>query len=59
VSDPSGKPSRAVNNLIVGAFLVALIAVGVWLVRELQASRKAQECLESGRRNCRQIEVPK
>ncbi len=56
---PSHPRARLLNNMIVGAFLIALIAGGVWLVRELQAAKKAQECLESGRRNCRQIEVPK
>ena len=25
---------------------------GLWLVLELDKSRRAQECLESGRRNC-------
>jgi len=54
------KPaSRSVNNLIVGAFLAALLIAGVWLFNAISASQKAQECLESRRRNCAIIETPR
>jgi hypothetical protein len=47
---------RANLILLIGA--VVLIGGGIWLVNALLDARQAQECLESGRRNCRQIEVP-
>jgi len=42
--------------LLVGAII--LIGGGVWLVNALIDARKAEECLESGRRNCNPIEAP-
>ena len=42
--------------LLIGA--VILIGGGIWLVNALIDARKAQECLESGRRNCAPIDVP-
>jgi len=47
---------RANIILLVGA--VILIGCGIWLVNALLDARQAQECLESGRRNCTQIETP-
>jgi uncharacterized membrane protein YqjE len=37
--------------------IVLLGAAGLWLVWELDKSRRAQECLESGRRNCAILQV--
>lgn len=45
------------NNAIVAVFLLLLIAGGVWLANSLAESKRAQECMESGRRNCRIIET--
>ena len=45
------------NNLIVALFLLALIAGGVWLANSIADSKRAQECIESGRRNCRIIDA--
>jgi hypothetical protein len=42
--------------LLIGA--VILIGGGIWLVNALIDARRAEECLESGRRNCDQITVP-
>ena len=47
---------RANIALLIGA--VILIGGGIWLVNALIDARKAQECLESGRRNCAPIDVP-
>lgn len=59
-ASPDGKPARRrLNNLIAGAFLLALLVAGVWLVNAISASQKAQECLESRRRNCGLIEAPR
>jgi len=34
------------------AIAVVLLAVGLWLARELTATSKMQDCLMSGRTNC-------
>ena len=38
------------------AIAVVLLAVGLWLARELTAASKMQDCLMSGRTNCNVIE---
>lgn len=38
------------------AIAVVLLAVGVWLARELTAAGKMQDCLMSGRTNCNVIQ---
>ncbi len=38
------------------AITVVLLAVGLWLARELTAASKMQDCLMSGRTNCNVIE---
>jgi hypothetical protein len=47
---------RANIALLIGA--VILIGGGVWLINALIDARQAEECMESGRRNCNPIEVP-
>ncbi|MDH6263468.1 hypothetical protein [Bradyrhizobium sp. BR13661] len=63
--DPAAKPKAspkpqsgdnrrgAIAGLIIAA---VLLAVGVWLARDLTAASKMQDCLMSGRRNCDVIE---
>lgn len=34
---------------------VVLLAVGLWLARELTAASKLQDCVMSGRTNCAEI----
>ena len=44
--------------MLVRLIVIALVGgAGLWLVFELDKSRRAQECLESGRRNCRIIQT--
>lgn len=45
------------NNVIVAALLALLIGGGIWLANSLAEARRAQECFESGRRNCRIIDA--
>jgi hypothetical protein len=47
---------RANIMLLVGALI--LVGGGIWLVNALIDARQAEECMESGRRNCTPIEVP-
>ena len=50
----SGDSRRgAVAGLIIAA---VILAVGLWLARDLTAASKMQDCLMSGRRNCDVIE---
>ncbi|WP_342362543.1 hypothetical protein [Terrarubrum flagellatum] len=54
------KPGgRSAANLIAGAFILAMLVFGVWLFNAISESQKAQECLESRRRNCMLIEAPR
>ncbi len=51
MSDPEQGGNR--RGAIAGlAIAVVLLAVGLWLSRELTASSKMQDCLMSGRTNC-------
>jgi hypothetical protein len=55
---PETEADRRRGNiaLLIGA--VILIGGGVWLINALIDARQAEECMESGRRNCNPIEVP-
>jgi hypothetical protein len=49
---------RRKANLIILVVTVLLIGGGIWLVNAMIDARKAEECMESGRRNCTPIEMP-
>ncbi|MFY9955966.1 hypothetical protein [Bradyrhizobium sp.] len=55
MSEPEGGDNRrgAIAGLIIAA---ALLAVGVWLARDLSTASKMQDCVMSGRTNCNVIE---
>ncbi len=57
---PQNEPEseRARSNVVLLAFFVVIVGIGVWLVNALVDSRKADECIAQGRRNCNPIEVP-
>ena len=45
------------NGAIAGLVIaVVLLAVGVWLARDLTAASKLQDCVMAGRTNCNVIE---
>ena len=61
-SDPKSDPkqdhevesrARAIAGLVIA---IVLLAVGIWLARELTAASKLQDCVMSGRTNCNVIE---
>jgi hypothetical protein len=58
MSEPEGGDNRrgAIAGLIVAA---VLLAVGVWLARDLTKASKMQDCVMSGRTNCNVIEPAK
>ena len=51
--DPPDNRAGAVAGLLIA---VALLAVGIWLARDLTAASKLQDCVMSGRTNCNVIE---
>lgn len=61
-SDPKSNPKQdhepesragAIAGLVIA---IVLLAVGIWLARELTAASKLQDCVMSGRTNCNVIE---
>ncbi len=55
MTDPEQGDNRrgAVAGLIIA---IVLLAVGVWLARDLTAASRMQDCVMSGRTNCNEIE---
>ncbi len=55
MAEPHGGDNRrgAVIGLVIA---VVLLALGIWLARELSAASKLQDCVMSGRTNCNVIE---
>jgi hypothetical protein len=51
--DPGDNRRGAIAGLVIA---IVLLAVGVWLARDLGAASKMQDCLMSGRTNCAVIE---
>jgi hypothetical protein len=56
--EPETEAERRRTNIILAVVAVVLIGAGIWLVNALIDARKAQQCFESGRRNCAPIETP-
>ncbi|WP_438277357.1 hypothetical protein [Nitrobacter sp.] len=54
--EPGGGSRRgAVVGLVI---VVVLLAVGLWLARELKSASQIQDCVMSGRSNCEPIDTP-
>jgi hypothetical protein len=50
---------RRIANVVLLVFFVLVIGIGLWLVNALIETRRIDECLAQGRRNCGpSIEVP-
>jgi hypothetical protein len=57
MTDPEREPGDSRFGAVAGLVIaVVLLAVGVWLVRDLTAASKMQDCVMSGRTNCNLIE---
>jgi hypothetical protein len=57
--NPDDYRHRMVVNVVAFAFVIALIAAGLWLADTMAAMRKNQDCVLSGRRGCTPVEVTK
>ena len=44
-------------NAVAFAFIVLLTFAGIWLAEQLALSRKQQDCISSGRKNCVDIDA--
>jgi hypothetical protein len=51
--DPGDNRRGAIAGLVIA---VVLLAIGIWLARDLGAASKLQDCVMSGRTNCNVIE---
>jgi len=56
--DEESDADRRKANIIMLVIAAILVGGGIWLVNALIDARRAEECLESGRRNCDAITVP-
>ena len=55
---PEDEGNRTIENAVMLAFFVVLVAAGIWLLGTMADVRKAQDCAAQGRRNCAIIEIP-
>jgi hypothetical protein len=55
---PEEHDSRSVENAVMLAFFIVLVAAGIWLLGTMADIRKVQDCAAQGRHNCATIEVP-
>jgi hypothetical protein len=56
--EPDNYRQRMINNGLAFAFLLLLVAIGVWLATSIAEMRRNQDCVLSGRRNCANVIVP-
>jgi hypothetical protein len=55
--EPETEADRNRANLMILGAAVILVVGGVWLVNALIDANKAEECMESGQRNCNPITI--
>ena len=56
--DHETEAERRTANIILLVGAAVIIGGGIWLVNAMVDSRKSEQCLESGRRNCAPIARP-
>jgi hypothetical protein len=56
--EPDDFRHRMLANIAAIAFTVALMAVGLWLAKNIADLRRTQDCLLTGRRDCARIYAP-
>jgi len=56
--EPETAGERLLINILIVGFILFVLGGGLWLGSALLESRRMDECLSSGRRNCAPITVP-
>ena len=49
---------RRSGNLVLLAFFVAIVGIGLWLVNALFETRRIDDCIAQRASNCSSLEVP-
>jgi len=57
-SEEEDERDRRATNIFLAVAAILIVGGGIWLVNAMADSRKAQLCMESGRRNCIPLDVP-
>ena len=52
---PEEAAHRRMVNLVAAIAILALMAAAFWVIRAMDQSRKAEACLEAGRRDCAKV----
>jgi hypothetical protein len=55
--EEESERERRTFNIVLLVAAVLIVVGGIWLVNALVDARKAEECFESGRRNCNPVNV--
>jgi hypothetical protein len=49
---------RRIANIVLLAFVVAVVGGGIWLANAMFNQRMLDDCLAQGRRNCAPVDAP-
>ena len=55
---PETEGERRLINILIVGFILFVLGAGLWLGDALLESRRMDECISSGRRNCAPITAP-
>jgi hypothetical protein len=55
---PETAGERRLVNILIAGFILFVLAAGLWLADALLETRRVDDCISSGRRNCAPIPVP-
>ncbi len=56
--EPETPRERMMFNIGIAVFLSLLLGAGVWIANAMVSTRKTQDCVMSGRKNCVPMELP-
>jgi hypothetical protein len=56
--EKESEAERRSGNLVLLAFFVAIVGIGLWLVNALFETRRIDDCIAQRARNCSSLEVP-
>jgi hypothetical protein len=55
---PETEGERRLVNFLIAGFILFVLAMGLWLGDALLETRRVDDCISSGRRNCAPIPAP-